>query len=383
MRILFAADVPPDPNSGAAGTEWQTIAALRQAGHHVDAIWRDDLPHRIRHGNLHYLLELPRGYRRVIRGHCRHGDYDVIHVNQSHCFLAAQEHRRLGRRGVFVMRSHGLDDHMEQVLRPWRRRLGIPARPLRTRLTGALIDAGLRRHDRLAYRAVDGVIVSSSQDAAFLIDQRGLMPERVACIPQAPSAAFLEAPVLPMTAARLNRVLHVGNHAYFKGSHTVAAAIPLLLQRHPDLQITWVCHQRDHLAIQAAIGSASTPRLQLLDWMPQTELVSLFDQHGIFLCPSLFEGFGKVFLEAMARGLCVVGTPTGGSADLISHRCNGLLMGFHDVPGLVEAVSWLIRTPGEASRCADAAAHTARQHTWRRVASETAVFYESLLELKR
>ncbi len=382
MNILFAADVPPDPNSGAAGTEWQTIAALCQAGHQVDAIWRDDLPQRIRHGNLHYLLELPLGYRQVIRSRCKSKQYDVIHVNQSHGFLAAQDHRRLGRPGVFVMRSHGLDDHMEQVLRPWRQKLGIASRPLRTRLVGSVIDAALRRHDRLAYRAVDGVIVSSSQDADFLVQQRGMRPERVACVPQAPSAAFLEAPLQPMCVQRLKRVLHVGTYAYFKGSPTVAAAIPLLLQSHPDLQITWVCQQRDHAAIEATIGSPYRQRLQLLDWMPQPALVSLFDQHGIFLCPSLFEGFGKVFLEAMARGLCVVGTPTGGMADLINHRSNGLLVNVHDIQGLTDAVSWLVQKPAHAFALSDVAAQTARLYSWSRVATETEGFYQSLLALK-
>ena len=38
MKILVAADVPEDPNSGVAGTEYQTIQALRALGHEVDAV---------------------------------------------------------------------------------------------------------------------------------------------------------------------------------------------------------------------------------------------------------------------------------------------------------------------------------------------------------
>ena len=43
MKILVGADVPPDPNSGAAGTVYQTNAALRELGHDVDEIWANDI----------------------------------------------------------------------------------------------------------------------------------------------------------------------------------------------------------------------------------------------------------------------------------------------------------------------------------------------------
>ena len=381
MRILFAADVAPDPDSGAAGTEWQTMAALREQGHEVDAIWKHDLPQRIRHGNLHYLLELPRGYRSVIRNYCRTKTYDVIHVNQSHGYLAAQEHRRMGRQGLFVMRSHGLDDHMEQVLGPWRRKLGIPARKGASKLGGGVVDGLLRRHDRLAYQAADGVIVSSNLDASFLTNQRGMLPTRVACIPQAASQPFLATEAPAMTADRLRRILHVGNFAYFKGSHAVAASIPGLLEADPQVRVTWVSHHSDHEAIRALIGPHNINRVQLLDWMPQPALVQLFDQHGIFLCPSLFEGFAKVFLEAMARGLCVIGTPTGGMLDHICNNENGCLVGFHDPQAIVATAQRLIGNLAFASRISTAAAKTAHCFSWERVAAETAAFYQQLMIL--
>ncbi len=48
MKILFAANVSPDPNSGAAGTEFQTIAGLRRLRHEVDEIWAEELGRRIK-----------------------------------------------------------------------------------------------------------------------------------------------------------------------------------------------------------------------------------------------------------------------------------------------------------------------------------------------
>ena len=98
LRILVGADVPPDPNAGAAGTVWQMNQALRKRGHVVDEIWDRDLGRRIRHGNLHYLLELPHAYARAVRERLAKASYDVIELNQPHAYLAARRHRQ--RHGI-------------------------------------------------------------------------------------------------------------------------------------------------------------------------------------------------------------------------------------------------------------------------------------------
>src|SRR5262245_10693908 len=103
------ADHFADPDSGAAGTEYQTILALREAGCWVDAIWRDELSHRISHPNLHELLELPISYRNVMLRKLRTRSYHVVHVSQAHGYLAARTLRKLCPKTIFVHRSHGFE----------------------------------------------------------------------------------------------------------------------------------------------------------------------------------------------------------------------------------------------------------------------------------
>jgi len=383
MRILFAADVPPDPDSGAAGTEFQTLRALERLGHRVDEVWRDDLPHWIRHGNLHYLLELPRAYRAAIRRRWRQGLYDVVHVNQGHAYLAAKDHRQQRRPGVFVCRSHGLDDHMEIVLREWRRKLGIRNRSPMKAIPGRLIDALLFRHERLAARYTSGYIVSSSLDREFLIDEHGMARDRVACVPQAPASVFVETPARPLAPDRLRHVLHVGSFAYWKGPHTVAEVANQILPRHPEVRLTWVCGEGDHGNAAQLLSTEAKRRTSFIGHLSQQELLEIYDRHGVFLCPSLFEGFCKVFLEAMARGLCVIGTRTGGMRDIIQTGRNGLLVEPSDTRGIVEHIERLGKQAVSASVMSAEAARDARQYSWDRVARETAAFYESLLSMRQ
>lgn len=368
------ADVPPDPDRGAAGTEVRTLAALRALGHEVDALWAADLGRRIGHGNLHLLLELPRAYEHAAVEALGKKKYDVMHVNQPHGFRAARAVHRLSPNTVFVHRSHGFEPNVEETLRPWRAKFGSDERGALRRLASTTLAPLLARHSRAIARDADGHIVSSSLDAAFLHERFGVPRERVAVVPQAAAGTFLARPLAPFDERRLRRILYVGQFAFVKAPAIVAAAMSALAL-DAELQFTWVCDRRHHDDVRALLG---TDRVALLDWMPADALVDVYDRHGIFLFPSFFEGFGKAFLEAMSRGLCVVASDVGGMHDVVDHGRSGLLVPPGDANAAIDAVRLLLNDPERARAMSAAAATTARAYTWERVARETAAFYERL-----
>lgn len=359
MNILLMADVAPDPNAGAAGTELRTADALRALGHQVDEVWAPRLGRRIAHGNLHYLLELPRAYRREMRRAAAATRYDVIHVNQPHGYLAA---KAKPRGAVFVHRSHGLELRAERDLARWQPR---------PKLASRIIAALLARHTRAIARYADGHIVSSSDDAEFLRHVLGVAEKRIAVIPQAAPDEYVRTPAPPMTPERLRHVLYVGQFAFFKAPAIVAAAMRALAAQ--GLRCTWVCSRAHHADVRALLGGAP---VELLDWMPAARLIEVYDAHGIFLFPSYYEGFGKAFLEAMSRGLCVVATRVGGARDVITDGKDGMLVEPGDADAIGDAVRSIDLARAEAMSAA--AARTARAYTWQRVARETAAFYDSL-----
>ena len=62
----------------------------------------------------------------------------------------------------------------------------------------------------------------------------------------------------------------------------------------------------------------------------------------MFALPSSGEGFGLVFLEAMAFAKPIVGTACGGTTDLVGHGVNGLLVPPGDIPKLADALESLL-----------------------------------------
>lgn len=382
LRILVAADVPPDPNAGASGTVFQMNAALRRSGHSVDEIWSLELGRRIRHGNLHYLLELPLTYRRALRKRLKEHEYDVIEFNQPHAYLAAAEFRRHRAHGVFVNRSHGHEVRSEEALQPWRKVCHIPEpsglRGWASRWMRALLD---RQWTRIA-RAADGFHVSCEEDAAFLRERYGIPTERVGVITQGVPDRFLDQPATPMSAGRLQRLLYVGQLAFFKAPQMLAQAVSALLRNHPETSMTWVCGQVHHDAARDLLAENVRPRVTFLDWMSQDALVDVLDQHGIFLFPSFFEGFGKAPLEAMSRGLCVVASRIGGMRDFIEDGVSGRLTPVGEPDRMVEAVEQLLSDSDAAVAMSNAARATALQHRWDRCAVDLTRFYRTLLDAR-
>jgi glycosyltransferase involved in cell wall biosynthesis len=376
-------DTPADPNRGAAGTEVRTMHALRALGHDVDAIWAEDLGRRIGHGNLHILLEQPRTYERAAVAALRRKEYDVVHANQPHGFRAARTVHRIAPRTVFIHRSHGFELNVEETLRPWLEKFGSDERNVVRRAATQLLAPLLRRHATAIAREADGHVVSSSMDAAFLHERMGVAREKIATIAQAAPDSFIHDDAPPMNAQRLQRVLNVGQFAFVKAPMIAAAAINRLATANGDLRFTWVCDRASEANIRALLSAEANALLEVVPWTTQEALRDLYDAHGVFLFPSLFEGFGKAFLEAMSRGLCVVASDTGGMHDVITSGTDGVLVAPGDAHAIADHVLALIRNPERANAMSAAAAITARRYTWERVARELTAFYERRLNAMR
>ena len=382
MKILMATAVPPDDHSGVAGTEYRTLLALRDLGHDVEAIWQDGLRRRLRHGNLHYLLELPWAFRDAIAARCRTAAYDVIHVSQPYAWLAARDHQRRRRPGVFVNRSHGWEPRIREALKPWRRRYDVPEWRFPRGVAGRPLQWALHPYYRWCVQAADGVIVSCSEDRDYLVARQGASASKVACIPQAPAPVFVATAGPPMEAARVRHVLYAGQAAFFKAPHVLAEVFSRLAARQAGLRFTWCCPAEAHAACRRLLAGPARDQVEFIGWLPQDELVRLYDRHGIFVFPTFAEGFGKVFLEAMARGLCVVASNTAGMRDVIRSGQTGWLAEPGDVDGLCRGIELVLGAPDRALAMSAAAAETARQYSWRRVAEETTAFYRRLLAAK-
>ncbi|MBV8545124.1 MAG: glycosyltransferase family 4 protein [Acidobacteria bacterium] len=260
---------------------------------------------------------------------------------------------------------------------------GTDERSVVRRISSRLIGSLLDRHGRAIAARADGHIVSSSRDADFLRNRLGVAAEKIAVIPQAAPLSYTRIPAPPMAPERLVRVLHVAQFAFFKAPMITAEAMNRLAAADPNLRFTWVCDRSSEAAIRALLRAETNEQMTVVPWTTQDALRDIYDAHGIFLFPSFFEGFGKAFLEAMSRGLCVVASDVGGMHDVIESGKNGMLVPPGDANALADEALAIVRDPARSAIISAAAAQTARAYTWERVARETAAFYQSRLNAMR
>ena len=65
--------------------------------------------------------------------------------------------------------------------------------------------------------------------------------------------------------------------------------------------------------------------VEFLGWIPPDKIHTYYRRASVFVMPSLMEGFGLVFLEAMTQGLPVIGGNIGGTPEVIHNEENGIL----------------------------------------------------------
>jgi glycosyltransferase involved in cell wall biosynthesis len=108
------------------------------------------------------------------------------------------------------------------------------------------------------------------------------------------------------------QVLFVGQGTQRKGLHHLLKVWREGLHQNADL--TLVLNQVDP-GITAMIGALPV-RPRVVEGLSREDLTSEFERADIFVLPSLVEGFGLVYLEALAAGCHVIGTDNTGLPDL-------------------------------------------------------------------
>ena len=101
----------------------------------------------------------------------------------------------------------------------------------------------------------------------------------------------------------------------------------------------------------------------------------------IFVRPSLSEGLGNSFLEAMAVGLPVVGTPVGGIPDFLEDGKTGWFCRPNDSASIVEKVKYIADPANQTVVqvvTQNARQMVAEKYDWDKIASKMKIIFEGL-----
>jgi glycosyltransferase involved in cell wall biosynthesis len=133
------------------------------------------------------------------------------------------------------------------------------------------------------------------------------------------------------------RLLCVGRLIERKGQHHLVNAVKELVDEGIEVTLDLVGTGDAQPMYEAQVRKLGLDgRSRLLGYIPREEIVQHYAAAHVFVLPSYNEGMSVATLEAMAAGLPVVVTRTGGTAELVEEGVNGLTFEWADVGMLTE-----------------------------------------------
>lgn len=176
------------------------------------------------------------------------------------------------------------------------------------------------------------------------------------------------------------KLLFVGGNIQRKGLPIVLQGLQQLIPEYPEIELTILGKNQNlpkmqKLAERLGVGD----HVIFKGWIPPESMSQYYRESTLFLMPSIMEGYGLVFLEAMAQGLPVIGGNVGGTRELIQHLENGLLVNPLNVSDLVEGVNALLRDEQLRDKLIRGGYKTVQDLNIDTTVNETVSFYESIL----
>lgn len=316
-------------------------------------------------------------------------DADVVHCHTWYTHLG----------GILAKMNYGLPlvitTHSLEPLRPWKRE----------QLAGGY-DFSLWV-ERTAVEMADAIIAVSHETKKDILQHFRVPEERVRVlyngIDPTEYRKVATTDVLERFGVDPSRpyLLFVGRITRQKGIIYLVHAIEYL---DPDFQVVLCAGAPDTAEIaaemEAAVAEVSAKRpgvIWIREMLDKKSVIELYSHAAVFCCPSIYEPFGLINLEAMACETAVVASAVGGIPEVVVDGDTGFLVPLQQIQeppytplspakfsrDLAMPINRLMADRGMRNRFAQAGRERAeRMFGWSVIAEQTKSLYESVLHKK-
>ena len=311
---------------------------------------------------------------------------DVIHCHTWYTHLAGIFSREL-LQCPLLLTTHSLETH-----RPWKvEQLG----------NGYFLSRWIEQH---AYTTADGIIAVSEQMKVDVIEAYGVSPEKVTVIhngidpdfyaPTFDNALLEEYGINP----DIPFVLFVGRITRQKGISQLISAAQFFDEK---CQVVLCAGAPDTPEIaqetEALITALKAKRegvILISEMLPREKIKVLYSHARVFACPSLYEPFGIINLEAMSCETPVVGSAIGGIPEIIVEGKTGYLIALESISrtdfnpknpdafqkNFADKVNQLLRDEQLAHQMGKAGRERVlEKFSWESIAKTTFSYYEEVI----
>ena len=311
-------------------------------------------------------------------------DADVVHCHTWYTDMGGLLASRLWDL-PFVLSIHSLEP-----LRPWKvEQLG----------NGYHLSTWM---ERTAMEHADAIIAVSEQTREDVLRLFDVQPARVHVIHNGIDLAEYR-PTRSTDALQRHGIDPAGSYVLFVGRITrqkgIIHLVDAIPEIDPSLQIVLAAGAPDTPEIaremEARIAEVSARRegvIWVREMLPRPDVIQLYEHAAVFCCPSVYEPFGIINLEAMACETAVVASRVGGIPEVVVPEETGLLVDLTLNPGTFEptdpaafssglaaAINRLAADPDLRARMGRQGRQRALDHfSWDAIAATTLTLYRTL-----
>jgi glycogen synthase len=298
--------------------------------------------------------------------------------------------------GIFAKKAYGIPmfitTHSLEPLRPWKReQLGL----------GYELSLWV---EKTAMEMADSVIAVSQGMKRDVVELFNIPPEKITVIyngidteeyqPVATTSAMEKYGIDP----RKPFVLFVGRITRQKGIIHLVNAVKHI---NDEAQIVLCAGQPDTEEIknemEAGIEAVQQKRdnvIWIQKMVPKNEIIELYSRASVFCCPSIYEPFGIINLEAMACCTPVVASAVGGIVEILRQGETGFLVPLHQQKqspfepvepeqfsrDLAAAINRVLDDPNLRTRMGEAGRKRAVEFfSWKSIAKDVVALYKRFL----
>jgi glycosyltransferase involved in cell wall biosynthesis len=338
LRLCLLLDMAPKKHG--SGEDWiiEVCAQARARGHEVDVFCRNPA--------------MPEIVRGIEQTGARFGIVDELEKD------AISAISRLRRYDVLQLNLFGTRDKLPLIAyAAWPARIVWVDHASGTAEQASFVKLAVRRVlDRLIARRIASIAAVSGYVRERNQARFGLPPDRLVVISNGVSLERFRPVVLPGKHERL-RVLAVANLIRHKGIDVLLRALARMQRRDVELEIAGDGPEAAALKeLASALGL--TERVRFLGL--RSDVQDLLARTDIFVHPATWaEAFGFTITEAMAAGVPVIATRTGGIPEIVVDAESGLLV----PPGAVDELAAALDRLANDESLRDRLGQAARRRT--------------------
>jgi len=169
-----------------------------------------------------------------------------------------------------------------------------------------------------------------------------------------------------------------------KGIRFLVQAFKILEARYDHIRMIIAGDGNEKKSLEQLVrGLGLEDKVVFLGVVPHEKLIDYYQKANVFVLPSLNEGMSNTMLEALACGLPMVATDTGGTKELITNRKNGLIVEMQNPDDLAEKIEQIILDRELEKQMGIESRILAEQLSWGKVASQYVDIYEKTINLRK